>query len=268
MTRFANIVCATDLTDASTDAVWMAEQLALASEASLLFVHAFHVGALVETVDVAMPTDAVATLRADAERTLSETSATAREHGLARVTSCLCDGHPTGALLEVLCKERADLVVLGTHGRLGLPRLILGSVAEQILRDAPCSAMVVRESERPIRRVLCHVDFTAAAWNAAVRAAELAADELVLLATIDPPTAREGLDAAEVTAQHRLDAWSHALLPMTDARIHTDVRIGPAPEQTLAALDERDYDLVVVDHGGRAGVRITRRAPCSVLVSR
>jgi hypothetical protein len=46
-------------------------------------------------------------------------------------------------ILEVAREWEADLVVLGTHGRRGLPRFFLGSVAETVLRKAPCSALVI-----------------------------------------------------------------------------------------------------------------------------
>jgi nucleotide-binding universal stress UspA family protein len=52
-------------------------------------------------------------------------------------------GSPAHVILEVAREWDADLVVLGTHGRRGLPRVFLGSVAETVLRKAPCSALVI-----------------------------------------------------------------------------------------------------------------------------
>jgi len=52
-------------------------------------------------------------------------------------------GSPAHAILGVAGEWDADLVVLGTHGRRGLPRLFLGSVAETVLRKARCSALVI-----------------------------------------------------------------------------------------------------------------------------
>jgi nucleotide-binding universal stress UspA family protein len=51
---------------------------------------------------------------------------------------------PSDAVLEVARDVRADLIVLGTHGRTSLARLLLGSVAEQVLRRAPCPVLTVR----------------------------------------------------------------------------------------------------------------------------
>ncbi|HEU0298498.1 MAG TPA: universal stress protein, partial [Longimicrobium sp.] len=52
-------------------------------------------------------------------------------------------GFPAHHILGVAREWGADLVVLGTHGRRGLPRFFLGSVAETVLRKAPCSALVI-----------------------------------------------------------------------------------------------------------------------------
>jgi nucleotide-binding universal stress UspA family protein len=51
---------------------------------------------------------------------------------------------PAREIAELAADLEADLVVLGTHGRRGLPRLVLGSVAEEVVRLAPCPVLVVR----------------------------------------------------------------------------------------------------------------------------
>jgi nucleotide-binding universal stress UspA family protein len=56
-------------------------------------------------------------------------------------------GAPAKVLIEAA--ETADLLVVGTRGRGGFKRLLLGSVAEQCLRHASCSVLVVRDEERP-----------------------------------------------------------------------------------------------------------------------
>jgi nucleotide-binding universal stress UspA family protein len=60
------------------------------------------------------------------------------------VTHVLLQGDPAS---EIVCYGRdagIDMVVMGTHGRTGVERLLMGSVAEKVLRDAPCSVMVVK----------------------------------------------------------------------------------------------------------------------------
>jgi nucleotide-binding universal stress UspA family protein len=54
------------------------------------------------------------------------------------------DGDPASAIVRYARDAAMDLIVMGTHGRTGLDRLLLGSVAEKVLRDAPCSVMVAK----------------------------------------------------------------------------------------------------------------------------
>jgi nucleotide-binding universal stress UspA family protein len=51
---------------------------------------------------------------------------------------------PREALIEEAKKERADLIVVGSHGRTGLEKLVIGSVATHVVTHAPCNVMVVR----------------------------------------------------------------------------------------------------------------------------
>jgi nucleotide-binding universal stress UspA family protein len=61
-----------------------------------------------------------------------------------RVEAAVRDGHPRTAIVDEARKWRADLIVLGSHGRTGLKRLLLGSVAASVVGHAPCSVEVVR----------------------------------------------------------------------------------------------------------------------------
>jgi len=64
------------------------------------------------------------------------------------VASCVLQGDPRETLIEVARTERADLVVVGSHGRTGLDRLLMGSVASHVVTHAPCSVLVVKEAEK------------------------------------------------------------------------------------------------------------------------
>jgi nucleotide-binding universal stress UspA family protein len=63
-----------------------------------------------------------------------------------QITYVLEEGDPTAAILEKARTVRCDLIVMGTHGRTGVGRLLLGSVAEAVLRHAPCPVLTVRAS--------------------------------------------------------------------------------------------------------------------------
>jgi nucleotide-binding universal stress UspA family protein len=60
------------------------------------------------------------------------------------VERLLVGGEPAAEILRFAREQSCDLIVLGTHGRTGLPRLVLGSVAEQVVRKAPCPVLTVK----------------------------------------------------------------------------------------------------------------------------
>jgi nucleotide-binding universal stress UspA family protein len=65
-----------------------------------------------------------------------------------KVEAAIRDGHPQTVIVDEARKWRADLIVLGSHGRTGLKRLLLGSVASSVLGHAPCSVEVVRRKKK------------------------------------------------------------------------------------------------------------------------
>jgi nucleotide-binding universal stress UspA family protein len=61
-------------------------------------------------------------------------------------THRLTMGDPAGEIVRIAEDEGAELIVLGTHGRTGVTRLLMGSVAEVVVRRAPCPVLVYRET--------------------------------------------------------------------------------------------------------------------------
>ena len=61
-------------------------------------------------------------------------------------THRLTMGDPAGEIVRIAGEEAAEMIVLGTHGRTGVTRLLMGSVAEAIVRRAPCPVLVYRET--------------------------------------------------------------------------------------------------------------------------
>jgi len=61
-----------------------------------------------------------------------------------RVEHRFCYGDPTGEILALAHQTHCDLIVMGSHGRTGLGRVLMGSVAEAVLRKAPCPVLTVR----------------------------------------------------------------------------------------------------------------------------
>jgi nucleotide-binding universal stress UspA family protein len=64
-----------------------------------------------------------------------------------RVIGHLTDGDPSHEILQLAARIKADMVLVGTHGRTGFDRLLMGSVAERVVRRASCPVLVVREKD-------------------------------------------------------------------------------------------------------------------------
>jgi nucleotide-binding universal stress UspA family protein len=92
--------------------------------------------------------DAVESRRRSFERAevlVNETAARLERVGFANVSVATPDADPRHGIVDEARAWKPDLIVIGSHGRHGLDRLLLGSVAESVLRHAPCSVEVVRE---------------------------------------------------------------------------------------------------------------------------
>lgn len=88
--------------------------------------------------------EALAEARDDAEKLLADARVRVEAHGLnARVA--LLFGDPAFEIVKCARAEHADVVVMGTHGWTGIKHVVMGSVAESVLRSAPCPVVVVRD---------------------------------------------------------------------------------------------------------------------------
>lgn len=73
---------------------------------------------------------------------------TAQDRTSLKASATTILGHPVTEILRFATDERIDLVVMGTHGRGPLGHMVMGSVAERVVRHAPCPVLTVHESER------------------------------------------------------------------------------------------------------------------------
>lgn len=143
---FKNILCAIDFSDCSRKAMQAAVDMARESGASLTLVHVWHVPALGVVGQAPLPPDMTAAIVADASSGLAAWKREAEARGAARISTVLAGGIPWHEIVELLRrKPEYDVVVMGTHGRSGLKHVLLGSVAEKVVRHAPCPVLVIRE---------------------------------------------------------------------------------------------------------------------------
>jgi nucleotide-binding universal stress UspA family protein len=142
-TPFRRILHATDFSRASGPAFAAALALAREAGASLRLVHVVPPrGPAVGKDYMALETyHAVA--RREAETGLAAMVARAARAGV-RAQSVLVEGVPATEIVREARKSRANVIVLGTHGRGGFSRFFVGSVAQRVLQFAPCMVLTVR----------------------------------------------------------------------------------------------------------------------------
>jgi nucleotide-binding universal stress UspA family protein len=147
MSQFRRILHASDFSPASRPAFRRALDLARANRARLTLVHVYstYIPMMGEGyVGSAQVYDKmIADIRTDAQRRLDRLVTQARKNGV-RAKGLLLDGIPHDRIVRAARSTRADLIVLGTHGRTGLGRLFLGSVAARVVTLAPCPVLTVR----------------------------------------------------------------------------------------------------------------------------
>lgn len=149
MPRFERILVATDFSPASDAALEHARTLARQFGSSLNLVHVFEdpftSGAFVGDGTVMMPMDLREALLESAGAQLADRHA-AHAEALPGSSTDLLIGSGAKSIVEHAQTTHADLIVMGTHGRTGLPHLLLGSVAERVVRTATCPVLTTRES--------------------------------------------------------------------------------------------------------------------------
>jgi nucleotide-binding universal stress UspA family protein len=142
MREFKKILCGTDFSESSYHALDYGLRFARHSDGTLLVVHLFHVPTS-ELLGEHAYTLNLAEVRNQMQALLDQLHAT-RLQGYPK-TELLTDfGDPAQELIRLAGDRDVDLIVTSTHGRSGLSHLIMGSVAEKIIRHAPCPVFVVR----------------------------------------------------------------------------------------------------------------------------
>jgi nucleotide-binding universal stress UspA family protein len=293
MARPSTVVCALDYSEGSEAALLRAADLAERLRARLHLVHA-HSVFQPEYGSAPQPDEpesvSLARLRTFVERALGGAEVLDElgpelviRHG----------EHATDALVDYAAEVEADLLVLGTHGRRGVRHLIVGSVAEEVVRRADCPVLTVpnaasRTAPSPSAPVLAPVDFSASSRAALAYAKRFAAHfgapvELVhVLGDMGPYPAFyteggvmpvEEMAALAEQAETYLRRFDGEVGGAPAAQYH--VRTGAAHREIVALAGERDHGLIVMATHGLTGLkhallgsvteRTLRRTPCPLL---
>ena len=295
------ILVPVDFSRTSLKALDYAQALAARSGAAVHLVHVvepapFFAGT--EAIPIAPPHQEVAER---CEHALAALAAERIAPGLP-ISSAAHIGNPAHEIAAIAKEMQSDLLVISTHGRTGLKHLLMGSVAERVVREAPCPVLVVREREhefawmpsvRPaplrLRKILVPTDFSDRSAEALRYAGGFAREfggRITLLhavhfagafASPDYP----GLDpnpvmeAAREAAEQMAPEFLSEHLP-ADLADRAEVRVGAPLAEVPEFAKEGDFDLIVCATHGRTGIKrallgsvaegIVRHAPCPVLV--
>ena len=216
-----------------------------------------------------------------------------------QIASDLLVGDPLVEILSEAASVDADLVVMGTHGRTGFDRLLLGSVTEKVLRKASCPVLTVPAAEPetvlalPVlfKHILCPVDFSEASMQALRYALSLAQEgdaNLTILHVIPHEMFTfggfdEGLSIAEYLFKREVDAerLMKEAIPESAGiycRIQSLIVRGKPNSEIMRIASDRHADLIVMGVQGRGAVDLTlfgstthyvvRHAACPVMTIR
>ena len=200
--------------------------------------------------------------------------------GPGEVETIVVESQTVPAILLTAKDKKADMIVMGTHGRSGINRLMLGSVTEKVLHETDRPVLTVRgkkgiaePSNVSIRQILCPINYTEVALKAlehAVGISKCFDAELLVLHVIES----HSTDVREEEEHGRLCAW----IPdgvRSRCSLREVVRRGDAAEQIIEAASSAGCDMIVLGaqhkrfHDttvlGTTTIRVTRHAPCPVL---
>lgn len=262
----------------------MAASLARQHGAELGLLHAWSLPIAIYEGALVLREQVVEAVCDSADDALARVATQAREVGAPHVTSRLVCGHASAAIIDALASDSYDLCVMGTEGRRGVSRMLLGSVAESVLRQATTPVLVTRPGLAigRHRHVLCPTDFSAGAHHALELALQLVEPGgTVTLLHVLPQTGAGRLSF--LTA--RLEAAARAALAAKASRVSTRATIEhiiaygePTAEIDRILACHPSIDLVVMGSAGRSGVarivlgsvaeQVARHARVPVLVTR
>lgn len=249
-----NILVATDFSAVSEKAAAYAKALALNFRSSVDLVHVFDPSVVTTYVEAILGTPAAERLKQSREH-LEGLRRDFANAGIETHSNLPQSRHPYAALLKFALQHESELIVAGTHSKWGLERLMLGSTAEQLIRNATSPVLTVGPHAREpqdgplvFQRIVYATDFTPQAAKAAVFALSFAQDSgahcyFCHIATPEPTALeRQSLDAGFKAALDRMipESVYEWCTP------ETVVKHGDPAEAILELADKTHADLIVL----------------------
>jgi nucleotide-binding universal stress UspA family protein len=307
MIEIRKILCPIDFSDYSRHALDHAVAIARWYESTIVVLHVFSAAPVPAYSPGAAGFEPVALTRADRDQLLAEVQrfiATESAPGILTQAS-IREGNAAREILNQAAAMKADLVVLGTHGRSGFERLLLGSVTEKVLRKAVCPVLTVPRRHpdavpaAPVlfKRILCPVDFSDSSMKALEFAMSLAQEadaDLTVLHVMargledtpdlyDTLISDDRLSVAEYMRRREESARERLKEAVPDSvtaycRVETMTAQGKPGREILRIAGERQCDLIVIGVQGRGAAdlaffgsttnQVVREADCPVLTLR
>lgn len=294
--RLRNIMSTTDLSEFSNHTLTYGTALCREFQARLHVCHVINLPSMATYYGnvTADPVEEQQRLRTYVESRINELM----EHRQVQWEMLVSVGHVADEITRLASDTDVDLVVAATHGRSGIKRLLLGSVAERLMRTLPCPLMIIRggamddahQKDPPVkfRKILVGSDFSETAGSALEYGLSLAQEfqaKLILAHVVAPPIYLDldhpvvsvDLDSRE-ELETGLKEKLHAMIPgdVYDWCAPEVVLMNGQPYSELVRYAENEgVDLVVLGaHGynlmeklfvGATTDRVVRRAPCPVL---
>ena len=223
-----------------------------------------------------------------------------------QITSLVTIGTPGGEILKAIHKYQINLVILGTHGRRGLNRFLLGSVSEWVLTEAPCSTLIVRPHNQGMKskskglrillptdgssdaqsviNMLRRIDFPSSSRLTILHVVKKHFYQTEQLVTTTQRTPSELTKAAEGLLKERGRKGAELLHKISSEfsdkgwKITEHLAYGAEADEILKCAKRIRADLIALGSRGRTGMRklllgsvstkVARHASCSVLVVR
>lgn len=142
---FHRIVVPTDFSECAEEAFSLTQRVAKALGSEVVLVHVF-VAPPVYGEAMATAWEAVEDAEKWVAAEIDRWAQRAAKNGIA-VRTIMSTGPAAQVIARVAIEERADLIIIGTHGRGGVSRALLGSVADRVVRTAPCPVLTVRKPD-------------------------------------------------------------------------------------------------------------------------
>lgn len=207
------------------------------------------------------------------------------------VESLVCEGEPPDVIVDIALEKKADLISMGTHGRKGLKRLVMGSVTSKVIVNSPCDVIVVKKPcikcTGEYKSILVPFDgseFSKRALNRACQLSKIDGADVTVIYII--PRYEEMVEFFKTEsikksilqeAQKIIDK-AKGIASVKDVHIKTAIEEGHAGDKITEIADKLKNDLIVIGTYGWKGVnkaimgstteRVIMNAPCPILAVR